>query len=63
MKIISNDQTVRNDTIKDLKEYNQQSLTTQGKKGEHLFSLIPAIKKAFNLMVDYIVDLHTEKKL
>ena len=32
MQIISNDKTVRNDTIQDLKDFNQQSLTTQAKK-------------------------------
>ena len=32
MHIISNDKTVRNDTIHDLKEVNQQSLRTQAKK-------------------------------
>ena len=32
MQIISNDKTVRNDTIQDLKEFNQQSVTTQAKK-------------------------------
>ena len=32
MQIISNDKTVRSDTIQDLKEFNQQSLTTQAKK-------------------------------
>ena len=32
VQIISNDKTVRNDTIQDLKEFNQQSLTTQTKK-------------------------------
>ena len=31
-QIISNDKTVRNDTIEDLKEFNSQSLTTQAKK-------------------------------
>ena len=50
MQIISNDKTVRSDSIHDLKEYNQQSLTTQAKKGEQLVSMMPAIKKAFNLM-------------
>ena len=40
---ISNDKTVRNDTIQDLKEINQQSLTTQAKKGEQLVSMMPAI--------------------
>ena len=36
MQIISNDNSVRNDTIQDLKEFNQQSLTTQAKKGNNL---------------------------
>ena len=60
MQIISNDKTVGNDTIQDLKEFNQQSLTTQAKKGEQLVSLMPAIKKAFNLLGDDIVELSTE---
>ena len=51
---------VRNDTIEDLKDFNQQSLTTQAKKGEQLVSMMPAIKKAFNLMGDDIIDLSTE---
>ena len=46
MQIISNDKTIRNDIIEDLKEFNSQSLTTQAKKGEHLVSLMPGIKKA-----------------
>ena len=45
MQIISNDRTVRNDTIQDIKEFNQQSLTTQAKKGEQLVIMMPAIKK------------------
>ena len=60
MQIISNDNSVRNDTIQDLKEFNQQSLTTQAKKGEQLVSMMPAIKKAFNLLGDDIVDLSAE---
>ena len=60
MQIISNDNSVRNDTIQDLKEFNQQSLTTQAKKGEQLVSMMPAIKKAFNLMGYGIVDLTVE---
>ena len=43
MQIISNDKTVTNDTIQGLKEFNQQSLTTQAKKGEQLVSMMPAI--------------------
>ena len=60
MQLSSNDKTVRNDTIQDLKDFNQQSLTTQAKKGEQLVSMLPAIKKAFNLLGDDIVDLSTE---
>ena len=60
MQIISNDKTVRNDTIENLKEFNSQSLTTQAKKGEQLVSMIPAIKKAFQLLGDDIIELSTE---
>ena len=60
MQIISTDKTVSNDTIQDIKEFNQQSLTTQAKKGEQLVSMMPAIKKVFNLLGDDIVDLSTE---
>ena len=59
---ISTDKTVRNDTIEDLKEFNSQSLTTQAEKGQQLVSMMPAIKKAFKLMEDDIVDLHIENE-
>ena len=62
IQLISNDKTVRNDTVQDLKEFNQQSLTTQAKKGEQLVSMMPAIKKAFNLLGDDIVEIHTENE-
>ena len=60
IQISSSDKSVRNDTIEDLKEFNSQSLHTQAKKGEQLVALMPAIKKAFNLLGDDIVDLNTE---
>ena len=60
MQLISTDQTVRNDTIQDLKDFNQQSLSTQVKKGEQLTSMMPAIKKAFNILGDDIIELSTE---
>ena len=60
MQIISSDKTVRNDTVQDLKEFNSQSLSIQAKKGEQLVSMMPAIKKAFNLLGDDIVELSTE---
>ena len=37
-------------------------MATGAKKGEQLVSTMPAIKKAFNLMADDIVDLHTENE-
>ena len=60
MQIMSKVKTVRNDTVQDLKEFNNQSLTKQAKKGEQLVSLVPAIKKAFDLMGDDFVELSTE---
>ena len=62
MQIIFNDKTVRNDTIQGLKEFNSQSLTTQAKKGEQLVSMMPAIKKVFNLLGDDIVEISVENE-
>ena len=60
MQIGSTNQKVRNNTIQDLKDFNQQSLSTKAKKGEQLVSMMPAIKEAFTLMGNDIVDLSTE---
>ena len=60
VQLSSNDKIVRNDTIQDLKEFSSQSLATQARKGKQLVSMMPAIKKAFNLMGDDIVELATE---
>ena len=62
MQNISKDKTVRNDTIQDLKDFNQQCLTTEAKKGEHFVSMMPVIKKTFNLMGDNIVELSVENE-
>ena len=62
MQLISSDQKVRDNTIQDLKDFNQQSLSTQSKKGEQLVSMMPAIKKAFNLLVDDIIELSVENE-
>ena len=59
-QLISSDQAVRNDTIQDLKDFNQQSLSTQAKKGEQLTSMMPAIKKALNVLGDDIIELSVE---
>ena len=45
-----------------LKVFKSQSLATQAKKGEQLVSLKPAIKEAFNLMGDDIVELSVENE-
>ena len=42
MQVISNDKSVRNDRLQDLKVFNNQSLATQAKKGEQLVSMMPA---------------------
>ena len=62
MQNISNDKTVKNDTAQDLKEFKSQSLSTRAKKGEQLVSMMPAIKKAFDLLDDDIADLPTENE-
>ena len=62
MQLSSNDKIVRNDIMQDLKDFNNQYLTTQAKKGEHLVCMMPAIKKAFNLMGDDIVELSVENE-
>ena len=60
MQIGSTNQKVRDNTIQDLKDFNQQSLSTRAKKGEQLVSMMPAIKEPFTLMGNDIVDLSTE---
>ena len=60
MQLISTDQTVRDNTIQDLKVFNQQSLSTQAKKVELLTSMMPAIKKAFILLGDDLIELTVE---
>ena len=62
MQIISIDKTVRIDTIQVLRDFNSQSLATRAKKGEHLVSMMPAIKKPLDLMGDVIVELSTKNQ-
>ena len=51
LQINANDKTVRSDTVQDLKEFNNQFLATQAKKGEQLVSMMPLLKK----FLDYYV--------
>ena len=60
IQIISNDKTVRSDTMLHIKDFNNQYLTTQVKKGEQLVSMMPAIKKTFSLLCDDIIDVSTD---
>ena len=60
IQISSTNQKVRNNTTQDLKDFNRQSLSTRAKKGEQLVSMMPAIKEAFTLMGNDIVELSTE---
>ena len=46
--------------MENLKEFNSQSLATQAKTGEQLSSMMPAIKKTFDLLGDDIVELPTK---
>ena len=62
MQIISNDETVRNNTVQDLKDLKSQPLATQARKGEQIFSLMPDFKKAFDLLGDHIVELSTKNE-
>ena len=47
IQVISNAKRVRSDTLHDLKEFNNQSLATEAKKGEQLVSMTPATRKSF----------------
>ena len=62
MQIFSSDKTVTSDTKEGLKEFNSQSSTTQAKKRKKLVSMMPTIKRAFNLLGDHIVEIHTQNE-
>ena len=61
LQIISNDQTVRSNSVKDIKDFNSQTPATQTKNGEKLVSKMPAIKKALDLVADDKADLSSKK--
>ena len=60
MQIFLDDQTVRGHTVQGLKGFDSQPLGKQAKTGEQLVSMMPANKKASDLMGDDIVELSTE---
>ena len=59
-QFISNDKTARSNKIQGSKDFNSLFLTTQVEKGEELVSMMPAIKKAFDLMGVDIAELSIE---
>ena len=62
MQIISTDRTVGSDTVQDLKEINSQNLAKRARKGEQLVSMMLAIREAFILLGNDIVELHTKNE-
>ena len=62
MHIISNDKTIRSNTVQDLKDFNSQYLATQAKTGEQLVSMMPAICKDIDSMGDDRVELSTKNE-
>ena len=43
VEIISNYQTIRNETVQDVEDFKSQSLSTQAKRGDQLVDMMPAI--------------------
>ena len=62
-QVISIYGNVRSNAVQDLKDFNALFLATAARKGKQLVAMMPAIKKAFNLMGDGIVDLSRENKI
>ena len=62
MQIICSEKTVRSNTVKDLEDSESQSLATQAKKRDQIVSMMPAIKKTFDLMADDMVEKSTKKE-
>ena len=62
MQTISTDKSVRRKSVQDLKAFNSHTLATQAKKREQLVSIMPAMKKTFDLMGDDTGELSTENE-
>ena len=61
--IVKGDKIIREETKQALKEYNAQSLQSQAMKGEQLTCMMPAIKRAFELVRDDNYDLVVENNV
>ena len=62
MQIIANDETVRSNTVQDLKDFNSKTLATQAKKRKQLVSIMPADEKSFDLLGDNIFESSAENE-
>ena len=60
MQSISDDKTVRSNTVRDLIYFNSRFLVTQAKKGEQKVSMMPAVENVFYLRRNDIVETSTE---
>ena len=58
--IAKDDRAVREESKTCLKEFKEQSLQSQAKKGEQLTVMMPAIKKLFVMMRDDSYELEVE---
>ena len=63
MQITFNDENVKGDILQGLKDFNSQSLATKAMKREQRVSMMPAIKNAFDLMGDDIVEVSEKRNL
>ena len=61
--IVRGDKSIREETKQAMKEYKQQSLQSQAKQGEQLTSMMPAIKRAFELVRDDNYELVVENNV
>jgi hypothetical protein len=61
--IVKGDKVIREETKQVLKEYNEQSLQSQAKKGAQLTAMMPAIKRAFELVRDDNYELVVENNV
>ncbi len=63
LAIVKDDRSVREESKTSLKEFKEQSLQTQAKKGEQFTVMMPAIKRAFEMMRDDSYDLVVENNV
>ena len=64
IQLATNDKFIREETIRDIKDYNFKSLLTQSKRGEKLIATLSANKKSiYYILGDEIMELGTGRNL